>query len=152
MGNPKADDEALWRLGFRASNSGDFVRDNGGLGFALTERAQNLSGGQRAAACPRTRACSWTAQSTYWTKPQAISTGKRGRYLREAAALAKSKIVLFISHRLSSVRQADRIFVLERGLLCESGTHDALLALSGVYARLWQAQAVLESFAQEAAV
>jgi ATP-binding cassette subfamily B protein len=49
--------------------------------------------------------------------------------------------VLLISHRFSTVRSADRIYVLREGRVVESGTHDALLAAEGTYAELFTLQA-----------
>jgi ATP-binding cassette subfamily B protein len=49
--------------------------------------------------------------------------------------------VLLISHRFSSVRSADRIYVLDRGRVAESGSHDELMALRGRYAELFALQA-----------
>jgi ATP-binding cassette subfamily B protein len=49
--------------------------------------------------------------------------------------------VLLISHRFSSVRSADRIFVLKAGRLHEQGTHEELMRLGGHYAELFQLQA-----------
>lgn len=54
---------------------------------------------------------------------------------------ANDKTVVFISHRLSTTRHADRIFMLEKGCLIEAGTHDQLLRLNGKYAEMWRAQA-----------
>jgi len=48
--------------------------------------------------------------------------------------------VLVIAHRLSTIRHADHIHVLERGRLVETGTHDDLVALGGLYAALWRVQ------------
>jgi ATP-binding cassette subfamily B protein len=45
--------------------------------------------------------------------------------------------VLVIAHRLSTVRKADQIVVLERGQILETGTHDELLLDTGAYANLW---------------
>lgn len=53
----------------------------------------------------------------------------------------KDKTVIFISHRLSTTRLADRIIMLEKGRIVESGTHDELLAKDGKYAQMWKVQA-----------
>ena len=54
---------------------------------------------------------------------------------------AKGKTVFYISHRLSTTRDADRIIMLERGRIIEEGTHAELLARKGKYAEMWNAQA-----------
>ena len=53
----------------------------------------------------------------------------------------KEKTVIFISHRLSTTRLADRIFMLEEGRIVEEGTHEALLDKKGKYEEMWKAQA-----------
>ncbi len=54
---------------------------------------------------------------------------------------AKGKTVFYISHRLSTTRDADRIIMLEEGHIIEEGTHKELLAKNGRYAEMWNAQA-----------
>ncbi|MFA4965264.1 MAG: ABC transporter ATP-binding protein [Thermoleophilia bacterium] len=56
-------------------------------------------------------------------------------------ALARGRAVILISHRFSTVRNADRIHIVERGHIVESGTHAELLALDGSYARMYEVQA-----------
>ncbi len=53
----------------------------------------------------------------------------------------KDNTVIFISHRLSTTRLADRIIMLENGQIAEQGTHEELLALNGKYAQMWKVQA-----------
>jgi ATP-binding cassette subfamily B multidrug efflux pump len=54
--------------------------------------------------------------------------------------MMEGKTVIAIAHRLSTISQMDRILVLDEGKIAEDGTHDALLAAGGLYARFWNRQ------------
>ena len=56
------------------------------------------------------------------------------------ARVARDRTAVVIAHRLSTVRDADRIWVLEGGGIAESGTHDELVDAAGLYAALWRVQ------------
>ena len=59
-------------------------------------------------------------------------------------AILKEKTCLIISHRISAVREADEILVLDEGAIIERGNHDELIRRGGVYAELWQQQRLSE--------
>jgi ATP-binding cassette subfamily B protein len=59
--------------------------------------------------------------------------------IREISA-RKEQITLLIAHRLSTIMHADRIYVLEKGVIVETGSHDELLAEKGLYYAMWRQQ------------
>ena len=59
---------------------------------------------------------------------------------RSIAKISQDRTTMIVAHRLSTVRNADRILVFENGSIIEQGTHDNLVDMSGKYATLWRVQ------------
>ncbi len=59
---------------------------------------------------------------------------------RSIERISRDRTTIVIAHRLSTVRRADRILVLEGGRVVEDGNHESLVEQNGVYARLWSVQ------------
>jgi ABC-type multidrug transport system fused ATPase/permease subunit len=79
-----------------------------------------------------------------WDEPTAPLDAKAEHAVYESLRkLASDRTVILITHRLASIRSADRIFFLDRGMLIEQGTHDELLRLNGGYADLYRLQTQL---------
>lgn len=73
-----------------------------------------------------------------------VDTLTEDRILNALAEVMRGRTTILISHRVSTVRNADRIFVIEEGQIAERGTHSELLALGGYYADLYQKQLLEE--------
>jgi ATP-binding cassette, subfamily B, bacterial len=71
----------------------------------------------------------------------ALDARAESQLFEQIHQILEGRTVLFISHRFSTVRMADRIYVLHAGRVVEAGTHDELLDQDGRYARLWRLQA-----------
>ena len=149
MAAPQATEEQLWQVLEQVKLAG-FLRQEQGLRTPLLERASNLSGGQ----CQRLAlARGLLHNSPVYIFDEAtsnIDVESENDIMEEIRALAKTKTVLLISHRLANVVDADRIYVLDKGQVAESGTHQELLGRGGAYRRLWDAQAALEHYGEEA--
>ena len=111
-----------------------------GYDTIVGERGQKLSGGQRqrlsiARAIVRDPAILVLDEAT-----SAVDNETEAAIQRSLEHVARDRTTLVIAHRLSTVRAAHRIHVLEHGAVTESGTHDELVAMGGLYCALWRVQ------------
>ena len=150
MGCPTADETQMWAVLERVKLA-DFLRGEKGLDTPLLERAANLSGGQ----CQRLAlARALLHDSPVYLFDEATSNidiESENAILAEIQALAQTKTVLLISHRLANVTRADHIYVMEQGNVVEQGTHEKLCQAGGRYQQLWQAQMALEHYGEAVA-
>ena len=145
MARPNASGETLWQV-LEQVNLADFLRSEKGLDTQLREKASNLSGGQ----CQRLAlARALLHDSPVYIFDEAtsnIDVESENEIMAQIHALAKTKTVILISHRLANVTGADNIYVLDGGIIAEAGNHNQLLAQNGIYAKLWNAQQELENY------
>jgi len=139
-GNLDANDEEVWEAA-RLSESDKFInqlpnKENTIVG----ERGQKLSGGQRqrisiARAILKNPEILILDEAT-----SAVDNETEAAIQRSINTLKKGRTVIAIAHRLSTIRNAEIIYVLEEGKVVESGNHESLLEINGVYSKLWSVQ------------
>ena len=143
MGNKNASETQLLEA-LKKVNLFDFVIAEGGLDFMLLENASNLSGGQ-AQRLALARSLLHDAKLYIFDEATSnIDSESEAIIYGVIKDLAKTKTVILISHRLANVVDCDEIFVLEKGVLVERGTHHELLNLDGIYTNLFMSQKNLE--------
>ena len=111
-----------------------------GYTTVIGENGKNLSGGQRQR-ISIARAILKNPQIFIFDEAtSALDNETEAAIQRSMTALAHDHTMIVIAHRLSTVRHADIIFVMEKGRIVESGTHDELVRKNGSYATLWKIQ------------
>ncbi|MFU8898326.1 MAG: ABC transporter ATP-binding protein, partial [Roseinatronobacter sp.] len=133
--------EAALNAALRAAHVDDFLPLlPDGLDTLAGPRGSSLSGGQRQRVAIA-RALLRDAPILLLDEATSALDAKSEAFVQEALnKLAAGRTTLVIAHRLSTVRNADQIIVMDRGCVVEQGTHVELLALGGVYARLYALQ------------
>jgi ATP-binding cassette subfamily B protein len=125
----------------RAAEAHDFITElPDGYQTVVGERGQTLSGGQRqrialARAILRDPAVLVLDEAT-----SAVDNETEAAIQRSLRTITIGRTTLVVAHRLSTVRHAHRIWVLEAGEIVEAGTHDELVERGGSYSQLWAIQ------------
>lgn len=145
MARPDASEIALWNV-LEQVKLADFLRNEDGLDTLLNENALNLSGGQRQRLALARALLHDSSVYIFDEATSNIDVESENDIMTQIYALAKTKTVILVSHRLANVVGADNIYVLDQGNIVEEGNHRALLLQHGVYAKLWNAQQELENY------
>lgn len=140
LGRPDASDAAIEQAAKQAF-ADEFIRQLPlGYDTQLGEEGQGLSGGQKQRIAIARAVLKQAPILLLDEATSALDMESEARVQAAIESLRGSRTLLIVAHRLSTIRSADRIVVLQDGAAAEEGTHEQLLAAGGVYAALYHSQ------------
>jgi ATP-binding cassette subfamily B protein len=151
FGNPSATFQEI-EAAARTANADDFIMKlPKGYQTIIGERGATLSGGERQR-LSIARALAKNAPILILDEPTSALDSETERELMQALErLSRGRTTFIIAHRLSTVRNADRIIVLDQGRIVEQGTHNELLTRGGIYSRCYELQSTPSGLLQPVA-
>ncbi|WP_151086996.1 ABC transporter ATP-binding protein [Hymenobacter baengnokdamensis] len=140
LGNRQISDTQIWEAAALVGAERFIGRLPGGLDYPVMERGATLSVGQRQL-ISFVRALVYQPRVIVLDEATSSVDSETEELIQHAIdKLMEGRTSLVIAHRLSTIQKADRIIVLDRGEIKETGTHDELLRLGGYYAQLYRMQ------------
>ncbi|MCR5888036.1 ABC transporter ATP-binding protein/permease [Hymenobacter sp. J193] len=140
LGNADITDEQIWQAADLVGARRFIERLPGDLSYQVMERGATLSVGQRQL-ISFVRAMVYQPRIIILDEATSSVDSETEELIQQAIEkLMQGRTSLVIAHRLSTIQKADRIIVLDRGEIKESGTHEELLRLGGYYTQLYQMQ------------
>ena len=137
---PNADDTLVEKIA-RQAGAHDFIMAlPQGYQTQVGERGSMLSGGQRQRVALARALMADPKILILDEATSALDYESEAAIMRQLPEIIRNRTVICIAHRLNTLRQCHRILVLGNGQVLEQGSHRALLAQGGAYARLWQLQ------------
>ncbi len=140
LGNKRISDEIISQSLKTVGADGFVSKLDGGIDYVLTERGANLSVGQRQLLA-FARALAYDPRILILDEATSSVDTETEMLIQQALEkLLVGRTSIVIAHRLSTIKNSDRIVALHKGMVKEIGTHTELLALGGIYYRLYQLQ------------
>ncbi len=145
MGKPDATQEEIFDA-LRKVDMYDTIMEKGGVLMQIEEKAANLSGGQKQRLVLARAILHDSDIYIFDEATSNIDVESEDKIMQVVQELAKTKLVILISHRLANVVKADQIYVVEKGAIVESGSHAVLMKKKGAYHALYTTQQELEKY------
>lgn len=140
LSNPSASMEQVIQCA-KLAGAHDFILElREGYDTEIDERGANLSGGQRQRVAISRALMTNPRILIFDEATSALDADSEEVIQKNLKKMAAGRTVIIIAHRLSAIRQADRIITIEAGRVTEEGTHDSLMAAGGRYSKLYEKQ------------
>lgn len=140
FGRPDATREDIAAAAALAEAHGFIVGLPNGYDTIVGERGQKLSGGQRQRLSLARALLTDSPILILDEATSAVDNETEAAIQRSLARVAHDRTMVVVAHRLSTIRHADRIYVVDHGRVAEHGTHEQLLDHAGIYRTLWDVQ------------